>query len=104
MQDLLKRALLFLVGENYGAKRAPIQMAVCKKNFPAKFGPQQLTHFRIVIDQLPSGVVGVKETRTKPLAQTFGKGGFASGNAAGYADDGARFGHRGWKMCLTRLL
>ena len=89
MEDLLKRALLFRVGEDYRSKCAPIQISVCRKNFNTKPLSQKALHLFVPIGQLTRRPVGIKKSRARQLLQAAGESGFAGGNAAGDPDDGA---------------
>ncbi len=69
MQDLLERALLSLVGKDYGAKCGPIQIAARRKNLGAKLLSQEPAHLIVLIRQLARGPIGVKKPRPRQLLQ-----------------------------------
>lgn len=94
MQDSLERALLFSVGENYRPKCGPIQIPARRKNLPAKFLLQEVTHLGIAINEQPGGAVGVEKLRAERLSKAIAKSGFAGGNTSGDPDDGADAGHQ----------
>src|SRR5207249_2645769 len=88
MQDLLQRAFLFRVGEYYRAHLGSIQVATCRKNCRAKFAPNQLSDFRIVLHQTVRSLVRVKKRRGRnDLEETFAKSRLAGGNSARNSDD-----------------
>src|ERR1043166_2264340 len=88
MQDLLQRAFLFRVGEYYRAHLASIQVTTRRKNRGAKFAPNQLPDFRIVLRQITRSLVRVKKGRGRDdLAQAFAKARLAGGNPTRNSDD-----------------
>jgi hypothetical protein len=93
MEDLLERALLFRVDEDYRPKCRPIQIAARRKNRVAKFLSQKPAHLRVRIGQLPRGAIGIEEPRARSLMKEAGESGFAGGNATGDPNDGAGFEH-----------
>ena len=87
MEDLLERALLFCVGEDYRPKCGAIQIPIDRKKLPAKCLPQEVAHLRVLIDELSRGAVGVEELRVQEAAEMITKSGFAGGNTAGDPDE-----------------
>ena len=60
MQDLLERALLFAVGEDYRPKCGAIQIPAGRKNLSAELLAQPDAHLRILVD--PEFVAGKLST------------------------------------------
>jgi len=81
MQDLLQRAFLFRVGEDYRANLRPVQVAVLRIDRGPEFPCDQGPHLRIVPRQVARGLVRIKERgRGNDFAQTFAEGRLSRGN------------------------
>ena len=89
MEDLLERALLFSVGEDYGPKCGPIQLPGSRKNFVAEALSQKGSHFEIGINKFSRRAIGIEELRASLLAKVSGKNGFAGRNPTGDPNDHA---------------
>ena len=81
MQDLLQRAFLFRVGEDYRAKLPPVQVAACRLNPRPKVTRNESPYLRIALGQSARRVVRIKKGRGgNNLAETVAKGRLTRGN------------------------
>ena len=100
MEDLLEPALLFRIGENYGAECAPIQISCRRKNLGPKLLAQEGAHFRVFLHERVRGAIGVAKAGAGPRLKKVAKGGFPGGEAPGDPVDCATLGQ--WDRSSAR--
>ena len=61
MENLFERAFFGGVPKHYGAKPFTFQPAVARKNLPPELSDEFFFNFRVKIDQLVRGLIGVKK-------------------------------------------
>ena len=88
MENLFECAFFSRVFKDYGAKFLSIQVPIGRKNLGSKLATNFFLNFRVKIDQLVRGLIGIEKfSRRNNLAQTFTKAGLACGNSASDSDD-----------------
>jgi hypothetical protein len=87
MQDLLQRAFLSRVGEDYGPDRPPIQASGYRINRGAELLLDESPHLRVAVRQLPRCRVRIEKLGTgRKLAQRLHEARLPGGNPARYSD------------------